>query len=176
MLYLIYKIASDDEVPLTEPILYAVTNEKKLHKEFIKQRNMKIFSVSKKEFPQEEEDAFYRHHSSYYLKDYAYDDTNGSRVSIVSTLQEYSHVVHSELDTAYEISRSFKRSYHNLLSDEMKEAMKNTLYDEILMYVEFVDRYYMSSDMMMSENKPSFNISTLRIFLLIYGNTLSVNK
>ena len=52
--------------------------------------------------------------------------------------------------------------------------MKDMLYEDILAYVNFVDAYYLSSDMMMSEGKPRFDTSTFRVFLYMYGNTLHI--
>ena len=144
MLYIIYKICSDDGVPLEAPHLYAVTDDKKIYKEFERQRNMNIFKVTKKDFDKDDEESFYKSHSSYYLKDYSYRDTKDTSYKIVSTLQEYSRVVHSETEVAYEISRSFKRKFFNILSPDMKKAMKNTMYEDVTAYVDFVDKYYMS--------------------------------
>lgn len=174
MLYIIYKVCGNEGVLLPEPLLYAMTDNKDFYKEFIRQRNMDLFKITKKDLTEEEESDFFKHHSSYYLKDYSYADGDKSSYTIVSSLQEYSHVVHSETEAAYEIARSFKKSYHNLLSDEMKSAMKNMMYDEVCMYVDFVDKYYLSSDMMMSEDRPRFDTSAFRIFLYLYGNTLNI--
>lgn len=174
MLYIIYKICSDDGVPLEAPHLYAVTDDKKIYKEFERQRNMNIFKVTKKDFDKDDEESFYKSHSSYYLKDYSYRDTKDTSYKIVSTLQEYSRVVHSETEVAYEISRSFKRKFFNILSPDMKKAMKNTMYEDVTAYVDFVDKYYMSSDRMMSEDKPRFDISCFRIFIYLYGSTLNI--
>nr|DAU65888.1 MAG TPA: hypothetical protein [Caudoviricetes sp.] len=174
MLYMIYKVCGDNGDPLQEPFLYAMTDEKELYKKFVQERNMDLFEITKKDLSPDEEESFYKHHSSYYLKEYLYPDGNGNSYKIVSSLQEYSTTIHSDNEVAYEISRSFKKSYYNLLSDTMKGYMKDMLYEDILAYVNFVDAYYMSSDMMMSEGKPRFDTSTFRVFLYMYGNTLHI--
>lgn len=174
MLYMIYKVCSDTGELLQEPFLYAVTDKKDLYKGFVRERNMDLFEIVKKDTTPEEESDFYKHHSSYYLKDYIYQDGDKDRYSIVSTLQEYSHTVHNDSEVAYEISRSLKRSIYNLLSNDMKKYLNDMMYEDILAYVNFTDAYYMSSDMMISEDRPRFNTSVFRIFLFLYGNTLHI--
>lgn len=178
MIYIIYKVCSNEGVPLPEPFLYAVTDKKDLCKEFTRQRNMNLFTVTKKDTTEEEEYLFYRMHSSYYLDEREYADgvsKDAPRYTIVSSLHEYSRVMHSESDAAYEISRSFRKSYYDMMSDEMKAAMDARMYSDILSYVDFMDRYFMPSFDIMDE-RPKISTSMFQVFMYIYGDTLDIGK
>lgn len=178
MIYIIYKIASNEGVPLPEPLLYAVTDKKELYKEFVRQRNMNLFTVTKKDTTKEEEETFYRRHSSYYLAEREYPDginKNDPRYTIVSSLHEYSHVIHSESEAAFEVSKSFKRGYYYMLSDELKAALDARMYSDVSLYVEFMDRYFIPSTDMMDE-RPRISTSMFQVFMYIYGDTLNVGE
>ena len=142
-LYLLYR----------EDSLYGFTDEKKLVKKFLKQRNPKFFKLKKKKFDEDEYEKFISSNRQLLLiPEYLYNGV--SDIDMVLTIDEN-----------YNINKEVS-SIINMMENTLLKAKKIGLNDDILESIDVINKKYISNFY------EYINIDSLQIFIKYYGYTI----
>jgi len=142
-LYLLYRESS----------LYGFTDEKKLVKKFLKQRNPKFFKLKKKKFDEDEYEKFISSNRQLLLiPEYLYNGV--SDIDMVLTIDEN-----------YNINKEVS-SIINMMENTLLKAKKIGLNDDIIKSIDVINKKYISNFY------EYINIDSLQIFIKYYGYTI----
>ena len=133
--------------------LYGFTDEKKLVKKFLKQRNPKFFKLKKKKFDENEYEKFISSNRQLLLiPEYLYNGV--SDIDMVLTIDEN-----------YNINKEVS-SIINMMENTLLKAKKIGLNDDIVESIDVINKKYISNFY------EYINIDSLQIFIKYYGYTI----
>ena len=133
--------------------LYGFTDEKKLVKKFLKQRNPKFFKLKKKKFDENEYEKFISSNRQLLLiPEYLYNGV--SDIDMVLTIDEN-----------YNINKEVS-SIINMMENTLLKAKKIGLNDDITKSIDVINKKYISNFY------EYINIDSLQIFIKYYGYTI----
>lgn len=133
--------------------LYGFTDEKKLVKKFLKQRNPKFFKLKKKKFDEDEYEKFISSNRQLLLiPEYLYNGV--SDIDMVLTIDEN-----------YNINKEVS-SIINMMENTLLKAKKIGLNDDIIKSIDVINKKYISNFY------EYINIDSLQIFIKYYGYTI----
>lgn len=142
-LYLLYR----------EDSLYSFTDEKKLVKKFLKQRNPKFFKLKKKKFDEDEYEKFISSNRQLLLiPEYLYNGV--SDIDMVLTIDEN-----------YNVNKEVS-SIINMMENTLLKAKKIGLNDDIVESIDVINKKCISNFY------EYINIDSLQIFIKYYGSTI----
>lgn len=142
-LYLLYR----------EDSLYGFTDEKKLVKKFLKQRNPKFFKLKKKKFDEDEYEKFISSNRQLLLiPEYLYNGI--SDIDMVLTIDEN-----------YNVNKEVS-SIINMMENTLLKVKKIGLNDDIIESIDVINKKYISNFY------EYINIDSLQIFIKYYGYTI----
>lgn len=167
-IYLIYKRTEG-----LMPFLYAYTHKKYLKELFEEERDMSLFSITKKDIEKDEYAKFKKEHSSLELGRRGFytksddDSLSGKEVVYITATSSEEMDVYVKTDKVFLELGRFIVHEAEIMNDDIKEALMILYYFDVM-------RFNSELEMLHFDPHPiqNFNVDELAVFLYLFGNTL----
>ena len=177
--YQFFKVATLDG-PLSEPLLYAFTDDKKLSNEFTNTRNMKLFAKQVIDIPKKEYKEFADKHRGYILGSCGFTTRSGLSpdgeqiARFVATRSEEQFVYTSSDKIISELSKHTKEC-SEIFNDDLLKALKIINYFDIFTF-SVQNEYYFYPETIPFNDTQDLNLKydMLELFVYFFGDSIKL--
>ena len=177
--YQFFKVATLDG-PLSEPLLYAFTDDKKLSNEFTNTRNMKLFAKQVIKIPKKEYKEFADKHRGYILGSCGFTTRSGLSpdgeqiARFVATRSEEQFVYTSSDKIISELSKHTKEC-SEIFNDDLLKALKIINYFDIFTF-SVQNEYYFYPETIPFNDTQDLNLKydMLELFVYFFGDSIKL--
>ena len=177
----IYFIYKNDKV--FEPFLYAITDNKKYAKSFLKERKKSMFVCKEKYVSDKEYKDIFSKHSGYLLNRRGFltksynNSLKGTEIAYLTTTNKEEMDVYLKADSVMQMLCKYTDNISYAFNNELLNALNTLHYFEILKFKEektsYIDDFLSCiHDIDMRSCFGDFKMDELSVFLYLYGNTI----